>query len=119
MTKQIKSAGLSTVSLFCFLASLANQASAQDTAPGADPEAEDGDAPIVVTGSRIVNVGMEAPNPVTAVTADELEATRAVSIGGSESKAMPGSLTRFGPTKVKGEARSDQTGSSRMLWPPA
>jgi outer membrane receptor protein involved in Fe transport len=74
MSKQIKSAGLSTVSLFCLLASFANQASAQDAAPGADPQEEDDNAPIVVTGSRIVNVGMEAPNPVTAVAAEELQA---------------------------------------------
>src|SRR5579859_4894210 len=30
---------------------------------------------------------------------------------------MPGSLRRFGPAKAKGEARCDQTGSTRMLRP--
>jgi len=40
-----------------------------------------------------------------------------VSIGGKASKAMPGSLTRFGPAKLTGEARSDQIGSTRMLVP--
>lgn len=34
---------------------------------------EDGLGEVVVTGSRIANVGMSAPTPVTAVTADELE----------------------------------------------
>jgi hypothetical protein len=39
------------------------------------------------------------------------------SIGGSASNATPGSLTRFGPMKVNGEARSDQKGSVRTFTP--
>lgn len=31
---------------------------------------------------------------------------------------MPGSLCRFGPAKLTGDTRDDQTGSTRMLSPP-
>src|SRR6202162_1720272 len=40
-------------------------------------------------------------------------------MSGSASNGMPGSLTRLGPAKLTGEARSDHTGSIRMLSPPA
>src|SRR4051812_43544567 len=40
-----------------------------------------------------------------------------MSILGSASKAIPGSLCRFGPAKVNGEARVDHTGSTRILSP--
>ena len=43
--------------------------------------------------------------------------TSTTSIGGNSAKPMPGSLTRFGPTKRNGDARFDHTGSSRMLRP--
>ena len=39
-------------------------------------------------------------------------------MGGNWSKGMPGGLTRLGPAKVTGLARSDQIGSVRMLSPP-
>src|SRR6187551_1915514 len=39
----------------------------EDAAAGSE------DGPIVVTGSRIANVGMKAPTPVTSVDADELD----------------------------------------------
>ena len=42
-----------------------------------------------------------------------------MSIGGSASNAMPGSLRRFGPANATGEARSDHTGSTRMFSPDA
>jgi outer membrane receptor protein involved in Fe transport len=71
---------LATVSLVLG-ASLSAQAAAQDTdkstAGAATTEAEvakDADATITVTGSRIVNIGMKAPTPVTAVTVTELDA---------------------------------------------
>lgn len=60
----------------------AGPALAQDE-PGDDAEttsedeaaaSEDEGTPILVTGSRIVNVGMRAPTPVTSVSADELDA---------------------------------------------
>jgi iron complex outermembrane recepter protein len=39
----------------------------------ADADAQGTGGPIVVTGSRIANVGMQAPTPVTSVDADELD----------------------------------------------
>lgn len=71
---------LATVSLLCFGVSLSAQAAAQDTDKSAadaaqsdTPIAKDADDDeITVTGSRIANIGMNAPTPVTAVTADEL-----------------------------------------------
>src|SRR3546814_2958181 len=40
-----------------------------------------------------------------------------MSIFGRSSNRTPGARTRFGPVKVKGEARSDQIGSVNMLRP--
>src|SRR4051794_29150735 len=37
-------------------------------------------------------------------------------MGGSVSNATPGAVTRLGPANRTGLARSDQTGSTRMLW---
>src|SRR5205085_1942364 len=45
--------------------------------------------------------------------------TSTTSILGSVSNAMPGSLCRFGPANVKGEARIDHTGSTRRFTPEA
>ena len=38
-------------------------------------------------------------------------------MSGNASNAMPGSLCRFGPAQANGEARIDQTGSTRMFSP--
>ncbi len=40
-------------------------------------------------------------------------------MGGRSLIRMPGAVTRRGPAKAIGLARSDQTGSVRMLSPPA
>ena len=40
-------------------------------------------------------------------------------MGGRSSKAIPGAVTRRGPAKAKGLARSDHTGSVRTLRPLA
>src|ERR1700733_5087333 len=42
-----------------------------------------------------------------------------MSMGGNCSNATPGALTRFGPAKRNGLARSDHTGSTSMLRPAA
>jgi iron complex outermembrane receptor protein len=68
-----KSRILASASALCFAVSLATPAVAQDEPDTAAQSGEEKDGPIVVTGSRIVNVGMDAPTPVTAVEADELD----------------------------------------------
>jgi hypothetical protein len=40
-----------------------------------------------------------------------------MSIAGNASNAMPGSLQRFGPAQLTGDARPDHTGSIRMFSP--
>jgi outer membrane receptor protein involved in Fe transport len=86
MSDCVKFRKLAAVSLFCISMSLAGQARAADTSPdGASPpeKAQDKPAPepatdgsqddaIVVTGSRIANSGMQAPTPVTVVSATDL-----------------------------------------------
>lgn len=42
---------------------------------------------------------------------------RTRSIGGSEPNSIPGAFARLGPANRTGLARSDQTGSTKMLWP--
>jgi outer membrane receptor protein involved in Fe transport len=80
MSSKFKFVSLSTVSVFCLAISISGQAAAQDTDSGDETSQQNAansqrrDAPIVVTGSRIVNVGMDAPTPVTAVESAELEA---------------------------------------------
>lgn len=39
-------------------------------------------------------------------------------MGGNFSSSIPGEVTRFGPAKANGLARSDQTGSVSILRPP-
>ena len=55
----------------------AGQASAGEAAPAAVAGVEE----IVVTGSRVIRDGTQAPTPLTVVTAEALRATAPVSIG--------------------------------------
>jgi outer membrane receptor protein involved in Fe transport len=68
-----KSRILASASALCLAISLAVPACAQDEPAPASGEQAKKEEPIVVTGSRIVNVGMDAPTPVTAVAAEELD----------------------------------------------
>jgi len=74
---------LAAGSFCCLAVSLASAAAAQSNSPSAsapqagqtsasDAEPSTGNDAIVVTGSRIANVGMQAPTPVTAVSTEEL-----------------------------------------------
>ncbi len=60
----------------------AGAAAAQSSSPGADaPQAEDQVEDIVVTGSRVVRTGFDAPTPTTVLSSEELEQRGSAQIG--------------------------------------
>lgn len=86
-----------------------------------EPTAETSDGVITVTGSRIDRRGMEAPSPITVVTADELEKVSPSTLAAALNN-LPALVASGGPNATAGRTSSGRNalnlrglGNSRTL----
>jgi outer membrane receptor protein involved in Fe transport len=99
---------LSTVSAVALASVAVSSAQAQTAAPA--PASID---EIVVTGSRIVRDGYEAPTPVSVLGAEELDSLNAVNIADAVN-ILPGFSGSVNPRSSNGNLSSGATGVSQL-----
>ncbi|MCC6914641.1 MAG: TonB-dependent receptor plug domain-containing protein, partial [Rhodospirillaceae bacterium] len=105
---RVKSWTLSTVSAVALAAVSVSVAQAQTPAPA--PASID---EIVVTGSRIVRDGYEAPTPVSVLGVEELDSMNAVNIADAVN-ILPGFSGSVNPRSSNGNLSSGATGVSQL-----
>ncbi|MCC6915669.1 MAG: TonB-dependent receptor plug domain-containing protein, partial [Rhodospirillaceae bacterium] len=109
LTARIKARSFATTSAVALIVgSMATPASAQQTAQ--EPAAVD---EIIVTGSRIVRDGYEAPTPVSVLGAEELDSMNAVNIADAVN-ILPGFSGSVNPRSSNGNLSSGATGVSQL-----
>jgi len=106
---RIKSRSLATTSALAIVAgTFAAPMAAAQTAPAAAPVDE-----IVVTGSRIVRDGYQAPTPVSVLGSEELDSMNAVNIADAVN-TLPAFTQSASPRSANGNLSSGATGVSQL-----
>ncbi|MGE3333566.1 MAG: TonB-dependent receptor [Rhodospirillaceae bacterium] len=107
--RRAKAWTLSTVSVLALATVAVSNAQAQTAAPAPAPSLDE----IVVTGSRIVRDGYEAPTPVSVLGAEELDSLNAVNIADAVN-ILPGFTGSVSPRTANGNLSSGATGVSQL-----
>ncbi len=107
LSRRLKAVACSTVSAAALMSFSATVAHAQNAAPAASLDE------IVVTGSRIVRDGYEAPTPVSVLGAEELDSLNAVNIADAVN-ILPGFTGSVNPRTSNGNLSSGATGVSQL-----